>query len=173
MKHQASSITETVYVKFVNFPSKHDTIHRALCSNCMTTPTTQLNNSAEGYLTSFSRELGILQVLQEILQKKTSSYHNFQKLKMYLPYLRISIRQFSDHILYQFISRFLTYECNEYLIPLKIGNQQYVHLLKIVLPMSRSLINIISNIQQTKNIFKFNFYYISHISNIQEITYNI
>ena len=36
----------------------------------MTTPTTQLNNSAEGYLTSFSRELGILQVLQEILQKK-------------------------------------------------------------------------------------------------------
>ena len=126
MKHQASSITETVYVKFVNFPSKHDTIHRALCSNCMTTPTTQLNNSAEGYLTSFSRELGILQVLQEILQKKTSSYHNFQKLKMYLPYLHISIRQFSDHILYQFISRFLTYECNEYLIPLKIGNQQYV-----------------------------------------------
>ena len=54
----------------------------------MTTPTTQLNNSAEGYLTSFSRELDILQVLQEIL-KKTRSYHNFQKLKMYLPYIYI------------------------------------------------------------------------------------
>lgn len=101
--------------------------HYVVCSNCMTTPTTQLNNSAEGYLTSFSRELGTYFTSITRNSQKSKFIPQFSKIKnVYLPYLHISIRQFSDHILYQFISRFLTYECNEYLIPLKIGNQQYV-----------------------------------------------